>query len=71
MILDVSAAKLHSTQAVVRVTQTALHVGGGWGLTTELPVMRWALDALVAPVTVGSVEIQLRAIAKEMGLPVD
>ena len=53
------------------MTQTALHVGGGWGLTEELPIMRMALDALVAPVTVGSTEIQLRAIAKELGLPVD
>jgi alkylation response protein AidB-like acyl-CoA dehydrogenase len=70
VILDVSAAKLFSTQAVVRVTQTALHVGGGWGLTSELPAMRWALDALVAPVTVGSVEIQQRAIARQLGLPV-
>jgi alkylation response protein AidB-like acyl-CoA dehydrogenase len=69
VILDVSSAKLLATQAVVRVTQTALHVGGGWGLTEELPVMRLALDALVAPVTVGSWEIQLRAIAREMGLP--
>jgi len=71
LILDVSAAKLFATQAVVRVTQTALHVGGGWGLTEELPAMRMALDALVAPVTVGSWEIQLRAIAREMGLPCD
>lgn len=71
VILDVSAAKLYSTQAVVRVTQTALHVGGGWGLTSELPAMRWAMDALVAPVTVGSVEIQQRAIARQLGLPVD
>ena len=71
LILDVSAAKLFATQAVVRVTQIALHVGGGWGLTEELPAMRMALDALVAPVTVGSYEIQLRAIAREMGLPVD
>jgi len=71
VILDVSSAKLFSTQAVVRVTQTALHVGGGWGLTEELPAMRMALDALVAPVTVGSYEIQLRAIARELGLPVD
>lgn len=69
VILDVSSAKLFATQAVVRVTQAALHVGGGWGLTEELPVMRLALDALVAPVTVGSWEIQLRAIAREMGLP--
>ncbi len=71
VILDVSTAKFFATQAVVRVTQTALHIGGGWGLTEELPIMRMALDALVAPVTVGSTEIQLRAIAKEMGLPVD
>lgn len=69
VILDVSAAKLFATQAVVRVTQVALHVGGGWGLTEELPAMRMALDALVAPVTVGSWEIQLRAIARELGLP--
>jgi alkylation response protein AidB-like acyl-CoA dehydrogenase len=68
VILDVSSAKLFATQAVVRVTQTALHVGGGWGLTDELPAMRMALDALVAPVTVGSWEIQLRAIAREIGL---
>jgi len=71
VILDVSSAKLLATQAVVRVTQAALHIGGGWGLTEELPAMRLALDALVAPVTVGSWEIQLRAIAREMGLPCD
>lgn len=71
VILNVSTAKLYSTQAVVRVTQTALHVGGGWGLTSELPAMRWAMDALVAPVTVGSVEIQQRAIARQLGLPVN
>jgi alkylation response protein AidB-like acyl-CoA dehydrogenase len=69
VILDVSTAKLFATQAVVRVTQTALHVAGGWGVTDELPAMRMALDALVAPVTVGSWEIQLRAIARRMGLP--
>lgn len=71
IILDVSSSKLLATQAVVRVTQAALHIGGGWGLTEELPAMRMALDALVAPVTVGSYEIQLRAIAREMGLPCD
>ncbi len=69
LILEVSAAKLFVTQAVVRITQAALHVGGGWGLTSELPIMRMALDALVAPVTVGSFEIQQRAIARQMGLP--
>lgn len=71
IILDVSSAKLFVTQAVYRVTQNALHIGGGWGITEELPVMRMALDALVAPVTVGSYEIQLRVIAKQLGLPCD
>lgn len=71
LIREVSCAKLFVTQAVVRVTQNALHIGGGWGLTEELPAMRMALDALVAPVTVGSFEIQLRAIAKQLGLPCD
>lgn len=71
IILDVSSAKLFSTQAVVRISQIALHTGGGWGLTHELPVMRMALDALTSPVTVGSFEIQLRAIAKQLGLPCD
>jgi alkylation response protein AidB-like acyl-CoA dehydrogenase len=71
LIQQVSCAKLFVTQAVVRVTHSALHIGGGWGLTEELPVMRMALDALVAPVTVGSFEIQLRAIARQLGLPCD
>lgn len=71
IILDVSSAKLFVTQAVYRVTQNALHIGGGWGITEELPAMRMALDALVAPVTVGSYEIQLRVIAKQLGLPCD
>lgn len=71
IILDVSSAKLFATQAVYRVTQTVLHTAGGWGVTEELPAMRMALDALVAPVTVGSYEIQLRAIAKKLGLPCD
>jgi len=71
IILTVSSAKLFATQAVYRVTQTALHIGGGWGITDELPIMRMALDALAAPVTVGSFEIQLRAIAKQLGLPCD
>lgn len=71
IITDVSSAKLFVTQAVYRVTQIALHIGGGWGITEELPVMRMALDALVAPVTVGAYEIQLRVIAKQLGLPVD
>ncbi|MBW7886369.1 MAG: acyl-CoA dehydrogenase, partial [Caldilineaceae bacterium] len=71
IVLEVSSAKLFATQAVYRVTQNALHIGGGWGLTEELPAMRMALDALVAPVTVGSYEIQLRVIARQLGLPCD
>jgi len=71
IMMDISTAKLFSTQAVFRVTQKVLHIAGGWGLTEDLPAMQMAQDALIAPVTVGSYEIQLRAIAKEMGLPCD
>ncbi|MBX6378846.1 MAG: acyl-CoA dehydrogenase family protein, partial [Clostridia bacterium] len=69
LIADVSVAKLHATQTAYRVTQTALHIAGGWGLVKGvLPAMRMAIDALVAPVTVGSFEIQKRILARQLGL---
>ena len=71
LIIDVCSTKLFASQAVVRVTQVALHVAGGWGITEEFPVMQMLLDGLAAPVTVGSDEIQLRQIARQMGLPCD
>ncbi|MEK1931048.1 MAG: acyl-CoA dehydrogenase, partial [Pararhizobium sp.] len=71
IITDISSAKLFVTQSVYRLTQSALHIGGGWGVTAELPVMQMAMDALVAPVTVGADEIQLRSISRQLGLPCD
>lgn len=69
LMLDVSVAKLLATQTAERVSQMALHIGGGWGLVKdELPVARMAIDAFIAPVTVGSYEIQKRIIARKLGL---
>ncbi|QSR32207.1 acyl-CoA dehydrogenase [Nocardioides sp. S5] len=69
LMLDVSAAKLLSTQTAEKVSQMALHIGGGWGLVKdELPVARMAIDAFIAPVTVGSYEVQKRIIARKLGL---
>jgi alkylation response protein AidB-like acyl-CoA dehydrogenase len=70
--LDASIAKLHTTKMVERVTLLALHIGGGWGLVKGvLPFAQLAVDAFIAPVTVGSFEIQQRIIARQLGLRVD
>jgi len=46
-----------------------MHIGGGWGLVKgELDVGRLAIDGFIAPVTVGSREIQKRIIARSLGL---
>lgn len=69
LVMDASACKLHATQMVHRVTQLALHIGGGWALVKdELPAAQMAIDAFIAPVTVGSWEIQKRIIARQLGL---
>nr|HID59744.1 acyl-CoA dehydrogenase [Desulfobacterales bacterium] len=70
-IKEVSSAKLFSTEMAAKVTEEALHIHGGWGLVKgEFPVWRYFRDARVAPVTVGSSEIQRRIIAKELGFRV-
>ena len=71
LVLDICSAKLFACQAVVRVTQRALHVAGGWGVTEGLPVMPLAIEAFAAAGAVGSDEIQLQQIARQMGLPCD
>ncbi len=70
-IKEVSAAKLFATEMAAKVTEEALHIHGGWGLVKgEFPVWRYFRDARVAPVTVGSSEIQKRIIAKQLGFRV-
>jgi alkylation response protein AidB-like acyl-CoA dehydrogenase len=65
----VSSAKLTATETAYEISQTAMHIGGGWGLVKgELDVGRLAVDGFIAPVTVGSREIQKRIIARSLGL---
>ncbi len=70
--MDVSVAKFQATKMAERVTLMALHIGGGWGLVKGvLPFAQMAIDAFIAPVTVGSFEVQLRIIARQLGLKTD
>lgn len=69
-IQQVAMAKLFTTEAAVEITDKALRILGGHGLIEEaFPVQRAFMDARVSVVTVGSSEIQKRAIAKQLGLP--
>lgn len=65
----ISSCKLTATETAYEVSQTAMHIAGGWGLVKgELDVGRLAIDGFIAPVTVGSREIQKRIIARSLGL---
>ncbi|MEO8558201.1 MAG: acyl-CoA dehydrogenase family protein [Rhodospirillales bacterium] len=69
---EVAMAKLFATEAAVEVTEKAMRIFGGHGLVQgAFPVQRMFMDARVSIVTVGSSDIQKRAIARYMGLACD
>jgi len=69
-VQQVAMAKLFTTEAAAEITEKALRIFGGYGLVEEaFPAQRAFMDARVSLVTVGSSEIQKRAIAKQLGLP--
>jgi acyl-CoA dehydrogenase len=69
-VQQVAMAKLFTTEAAAEITEKAMRVFGGHGLIEDaFPVQRAFMDARVSIVTVGSSDIQKRAIAKQMGLP--
>lgn len=71
-VQQVAMAKLFSTEAAAEITEKALRIFGGYGLIEDaFPAQRAFMDARVSLVTVGSSEIQKRAIAKQLGLACD
>ncbi len=69
---EVAMAKLFATEAAVEVTDRAMRIFGGHGLVQgAFPIQRMFMDARVSIVTVGSSDIQKRAIARYMGLACD
>lgn len=71
-VKEAAMAKLFASEAAVEVTERAMRVYGGHAIIEdEFPTARYFLDARVSVVTVGSSDIQKRAIARQLGLPCD
>ena len=66
---DAAMAKLFASEALGRVTDTAVQVYGGMGLMSEAPVERWWRDARVERIWDGTSEIQRLIISRALLRP--
>jgi len=64
--LQSAMAKLHASEMVAFVTDTALQIHGGYGFTRELPLERYVRDARILRIYEGSSEIQRNIIARTL-----
>ncbi|MGA9048708.1 MAG: acyl-CoA dehydrogenase family protein [Dehalococcoidia bacterium] len=67
-IREAAMAKLHASEAAARTTMEALQICGGYGLMEDSIAQRYFRDARLGTVTEGTSEIQLRVIAREIGV---
>jgi alkylation response protein AidB-like acyl-CoA dehydrogenase len=67
-IREAAMAKLHASEAAVRTTMEALQICGGYGLMEDSIAQRYFRDARLGTITEGTSEIQLRVIAREIGV---
>ena len=65
---EAAMAKLHASEAAARTTMEALQICGGYGLMEDSIAQRYFRDARLGTVTEGTSEIQLRVIAREIGV---
>ena len=61
-----SVAKLHATEAAVRVTNLAIQIHGASGLTKEFPLESWARDARMLTIPDGTSQIHQLIIGREL-----
>lgn len=66
--VEASKAKYFASTLAQRATTEALHIHGGWGYMTEFEVERLYRDAPESVIGEGTAEIQLRVIARALGL---
>ena len=62
--LKSAMAKLHATEMVAFVADTALQIHGGYGYTREMPLERYVRDARILRIYEGSSEVQRNIIAR-------
>jgi len=65
---EAAMAKLFAGEMVVRITNRALQIHGGYGYTRELPIERYYRDTKLCTISEGTSEIQHVVIARELGL---
>ncbi len=65
---EAAMAKLHASEVAARTTMEALQINGGYGLMEDSVVQRYFRDARLGTITEGTSEIQLRVIAREIGI---
>ena len=61
-----SVAKTYATETAVKVTNMAIQLHGSFGLTKEAPLERWARDARMLTLPVGTTQIQQLIIGREL-----
>jgi butyryl-CoA dehydrogenase len=65
---EAAMAKLFAGEMVVRITNKALQIHGGYGYTRDLPIERYYRDAKLCTISEGTSEIQHVVIARELGV---
>lgn len=65
---EASMAKLYATEMVLRVTDLALRLFGGYGYIKEFPIERYYRDARMFNIVEGVSDIHRNVIAKSLGL---
>jgi len=66
---EIASAKLHATETLAKVTDTAIQIFGGMGLMSDLPLERFLRDARVERIWDGTSEIQRHIISRELLRP--
>jgi alkylation response protein AidB-like acyl-CoA dehydrogenase len=63
-------AKLYGSETLVRLTNQAMQIMGGYGYCMEFDMQRFFRDARIVTVSAGSSQMQRNTIARFMGLRV-
>jgi acyl-CoA dehydrogenase len=66
---DAAMAKVFASEALGRITDSAVQIFGGMGLMAELPIERFWRDARVERIWDGTSEIQRHIISRSMLRP--
>jgi len=66
---EIASAKLHASETLAKVTDTAIQIFGGMGLMSDLPLERFWRDARVERIWDGTSEIQRHIISRELLRP--